>query len=204
MLLTRDFYQREDVVQIAKDLIGKVLVTNIDGKISSGIICETEAYSEREKGCHAYLGKKTARNEVMFGEGGFSYVYLCYGIHHLFNVVTNVSGCAEAVLIRGIVPLDGIEHVLLRRKKQQLLPNIGIGPGNMSVSLGIKTTHNTTDLLGDTIWIEDRAIEIDEGKLFCGSRIGIDYAGEDALLPWRFWVDINSWGYKNATIVSTK
>src|SRR6267154_5535370 len=113
MKLDESFYLRGNVVRIAQELLGKILYTRVKGRLAAGMIVETEAYSQTEKGCHAFRGM-TARNEVMFGSGGVSYVYLCYGIHHLFNIVTNVEGIADAVLIRAIEPYSGKNHMLAR------------------------------------------------------------------------------------------
>lgn len=192
--LPRDFYQRDDVVQISRDLIGKVLCTRINGKYTTGRIVETEAYDGRnDKACHAHLNKRTKRTEVMYGKPGHAYIYLCYGIHHLFNIVTNREGLADAVLVRGIQPLEGIEHMLERRNKSKLVPAVGNGPGILSQALGITTDLYGTDLLGDRIWIEDRASAIPPGDIEASPRIGVDYAGEDANLPWRFTLKSSKW-----------
>lgn len=185
--LTPDFYLREDVLQIARDLIGKELITNINGTITSGIITETEAYAGViDRASHAYGGRRTNRTETMYAEGGISYVYLCYGIHHLFNVVTNVKEVPHAVLIRNIQPLKGLETILERRRKKKIDKTLSTGPGTMSEALGIKTLHNGFDLTGDTIWIEDAGITIANETVKITPRIGVDYAGEDAKLPYRF------------------
>ncbi|GAB5409963.1 MAG: DNA-3-methyladenine glycosylase [Balneolaceae bacterium] len=190
--LENSFYERDNVVQIAQDLLGKVLCTNIGGVYTSGIIVETEAYNGRnDKACHSFIHGKTKRTEIMFGDPGFAYVYLCYGIHHLFNVVTNKNGLADAVLIRGIEPLDGIEHILVRRDKTKLERSVGGGPGIASQALGISTKHYGLDLQGDTIWIEDRQFQIPPSEIIASPRVGVDYAGEDAKLPWRFRIKDN-------------
>tara|TARA_R110000868_G_scaffold259361_3_gene517188 strand:+ start:19891 stop:20499 length:609 start_codon:yes stop_codon:yes gene_type:complete len=190
--LARSFFQKNEVVQIAKDLLGKVLCTSIDGVYTSGMIVETEAYNGRtDKACHSFLHGKTERTKIMFGNPGHAYVYLCYGIHHLFNVVTNIEGLADAVLIRGIEPIDGIEHILSRRNKSKLERSVGGGPGIASQALGISTIHYGTDLLGNIIWIEDRNIIISKSKIIASPRVGVDYAGEDAKLPWRFRIKGN-------------
>ena len=190
--LPRFFYERDDVVQIAQDLLGKVLCTQFDGVFTSGMIVETEAYNGQTDGaCHAYLYGKTNRTRIMYGQPGRAYVYLCYGIHHLFNVVTNQEGSADAVLIRGIEPLDGIDHILQRRNKSKLKRSVGGGPGIASSALGITTEHYGTDLLGNTIWIEDRGNIIPSNQTITSPRIGVDYAGEDAKLPWRFQIKGN-------------
>ena len=190
--LPRSFYEREDVVEIAKELLGKILCTQIDGVFTSGMIVETEAYNgQSDKACHAFNHGKTERNKIMFGEGGFAYIYLCYGIHHLFNVVTNVSGMADAVLIRAIEPMDGVCHILTRRNKTKLERTVGGGPGIASKALGISTLHYGLDLVGDVIWIENRGINISSNQILASPRVGVDYAGEDAQLPWRFRIKDN-------------
>lgn len=188
--LTSDFYLREDVLQIARDLIGKELITNINGTITSGIITETEAYAGVvDRASHAYGGRRTNRTETMYAAGGISYVYLCYGIHHLFNVVTNVKELPHAVLIRNIQPLKGLDTILERRRKKKIDKTLSTGPGTMSEALGIKTLHNGFDLTGDAIWIEDAGINVADEVVKITPRIGVDYAGEDAKLPYRFVIE---------------
>lgn len=187
MKLKRRFFLRDNVVEISRDLIGKVLCTFIDGQFTSGIITETEAYNGAvDKASHAYNNRRTARTEIMFGEGGHSYVYLCYGIHHLFNIVTNKKDVPHAVLIRAIKPLDGIEIILKRRNQLTLAKNTAAGPGTVSQALGIKTKHTRIDMCGDLIWVEDRKIKFPSNSIIAGPRIGVDYAAEDAKLPYRF------------------
>ncbi|MGB0346173.1 MAG: DNA-3-methyladenine glycosylase [Balneolaceae bacterium] len=190
--LPLSFYERDDVVQIAQDLLGKVLCSNIDGIVTKGIVVETEAYNGRnDKACHAHFAGKTNRTKIMYDRGGLAYVYLCYGIHHLFNIVTNIEGFADAVLVRGIEPIEGIEHILKRRNKKKLERTVGGGPGIASQALGIKTHHYGTDLLGDLIWIEDHNNVLQNAQIITSPRVGVDYAGEDALLPWRFRIKDN-------------
>lgn len=185
--LPHDFYLRKNVLKIAQELLGKVLVTQMNGLLTSGIICETEAYNGViDKASHAYGGRRTQRTETMFMEGGRAYIYLCYGIHHLFNVVTNVNDIPHAVLIRGIVPVDGMEEMVARKKLSSPKKNMGIGPGNVSTCLGLHTKFDREHLQGNKIWIEDRAIPISKNKIISGPRVGVDYAGEDAKLPYRF------------------
>jgi len=192
MKLGEEFYQRNNVVKVARDLLGKVLYTHIDGRTTGGMIVETEAYSWKERGCHAYNNKKTSRNEIMFGTGGFTYVYLCYGIHHLFNIVTNVDTVAEAVLIRSLEPVAGEKH-MLERTQAKSPAKITSGPGKLTKALGIDRKMNAKYLLEDEIWVDDTGIKIARNKIVASPRIGIDYAGEDAKLPWRFFVKDNSW-----------
>lgn len=198
--LPRSFYTRSDVVQISQDLLGKYLVTAIDGQQSAGRIVETEAYrAPDDKACHAWNNRRTKRTETMFAEGGCAYVYLCYGIHHLFNVVTGPKEHAQAVLIRAIAPTDNLELQLQRRGKKKVQPQLTAGPGVMSKALGISTAHDATDLVAphSPIWIEDRAEVLLPEEIECGPRIGIDYAEECAAWPWRFWIKGSPWVSKS-------
>ena len=186
------FYRREDVLKIAKELLGKILVTNWEGIITSGRIVECEAYAGIiDKASHASGGKRTARNEIMYGEGGFAYVYLCYGIHHLFNIVTNSTDIPHAVLIRALDPLEGIEEMLRRTHKKKLDHTLTRGPGNVSKALGIHTNHTRTSLLANKIFIADDGGRYSRKEIAASPRIGVDYAGKDALLPYRFYVKGN-------------
>lgn len=193
MKLGEDFYQGKNVVRIAQALLGKALFTNLQGVVTGGIIVETEAYSWKERGCHAFDARKTARNAIMFEKGGHAYVYLCYGMHHLFNVVTNKQGTADAVLIRALEPLAGIEEMKLRRGKSITPEQLTSGPGKLSKALGINRALNGKFLLDNEVWIEDLGNKIAKKDIDAGPRIGIDYAGEDAKLPWRFSVKGNRW-----------
>jgi DNA-3-methyladenine glycosylase len=186
------FYLRKDVILIAKQLLGKILVTRFDGIETAGRIVETEAYNGAvDKASHAYNNRRTTRTEIMFGEGGKAYVYLCYGIHHLFNVVTNVEGTPHAVLIRGVEPLTGVEQMLLRTKKFKADNTLTKGPGNVSKALGIHTQHTGMSLLSDEIFIADDGKKYMPSEIIATPRIGVDYAAEDALLPYRFIVKNN-------------
>jgi len=189
--LPNSFYQLQNVTTIAKELIGKVLVTNVNNKLTSGIIVETEAYSYKERGCHAFKGM-TPRNKVMFEEGGVTYVYLCYGIHHLFNVVTNQKDKADAVLIRALEPLVG-QSVMQERMKTKSLNKITSGPGKLTKALGIDRNHNGLFLQNHEIWIEEGSSRVLAKSILASPRIGIDYAGEDAKLPWRFTLKGSEW-----------
>ena len=185
--LLREFYVRPSVVQIAKDLLGKYLLTRLEDTVTGGMIVETEAYAGPEdRASHAYNSRRTSRTEIMFHEGGVAYVYLCYGIHHLFNIVTNVEGNPHAVLIRAIEPTDGVELMLHRRNMKEVSPKLSGGPGTLTQALGIKTTHTQTDLTGEQIWLEDRGFLVPEDEIIAGPRVGVSYAGEDAENPWRF------------------
>ena len=187
MKLTRSFYLRNDVVEIARDLLGKVLVTNFDGKLTTGIINETEAYAgATDKASHAYNNLRSKRTEIMYTTGGMAYVYLCYGVHSLFNVVTNKKEIPHAVLIRGIIPQDGKDIMSVRAGRNILKGKDTNGPGKLSKALGIHYSHTGIDLCGDLIWLEDRKVKVRKSEIKITKRIGIEYAGEDADLPYRF------------------
>jgi DNA-3-methyladenine glycosylase len=190
-VLSDSFYQRDNVTQIAKELLGKKLVTNVLGKRTAGFIVETEAYSYRERGCHAYDNKMTNRNKMMFESGGVAYVYLCYGIHHLFNVVTNQPGLADAVLVRALEPAEG-EAYMLNRMKANSMKRITSGPGKLTKALHIDRSFDGKSLHGAEVWIED-AEHVSSKSILSSARIGIDYAGVDAALPWRFSIRDNPW-----------
>ena len=178
-------YRDDNVFKIAKSLLGNEIFTNINGEITSGIITETEAYNGKtDKASHAYNGKKTKRNEAMYMNGGICYVYLCYGIHYLLNIVTAEADCPKAVLIRAIKPMKGINTMLSRRSKSRFLKNDHIGPGKVSKSLGINSDHNKEKLNQNKIWIKENIIL--NKDILKDKRIGIEYAKEDALLPYRF------------------
>lgn len=194
MKLKPEYYLNEDVVSLAKDLLGKVLYTKIAGEITAGIIVETEAYfGIKDKASHAYGGRRTSRTETMYKEGGVAYVYLCYGMHHLFNVVSSVKDDPHAILIRAIEPLVGIEIMEERRRMSHTKGAISSGPGSVAKALGIDRSLNTKDLNGDEIWIEDRQIAYSNDQIVATPRVGIAYAQEHALLPWRFFVKGNKY-----------
>ena len=203
MILPDTFYIRNEVTLIARELLGKYLVTNFNNQLTSGMITETEAYAGiTDKASHAYGGRRTQRTEVMFRRGGVAYVYLCYGIHHLFNVVTNLENIPHAVLIRGIEPIDGISIMMERRKMQSLKTGITAGPGALSAALGIHYSDTGTKLLGSEIWIEDRNTMISNENIMACARIGVDYAAEDALLPYRFFIKGNRYVSKAKNNIS--
>lgn len=191
--LGKDFYQRNDVLLIAQELLGKILVTRFNGIETSGRIVEVEAYAgAMDKASHAYDGRRTARNEVMYADGGAAYVYLCYGIHHLFNVVTNRKETPHAILIRALEPLKGIETMLKRTGKKKLDKTLTRGPGNLSKALGIFTIHSGCSLQSKELFIADDGFVNRKNEISISPRIGVDYAGKDALLPYRFYVKDNS------------
>lgn len=193
-VLPASFYEQEDVVKLARDLIGKILVTCFDGIITAGRISETEAYEGvTDRACHAWNGRRSVRTEVMYASGGTAYVYLCYGIHHLFNVVTNKKDTPHAILIRGLEPLLGIEHMLARTGKPKLTPTFTSGPGNVSKALGIHTRHTGQSLINTPeIFIVSDGTTYPQAQIKATPRIGVDYAGEDAALLYRFVVQFGN------------
>jgi DNA-3-methyladenine glycosylase len=192
MKLPISFYERPDVVQIAKELLGKVLVTNRNGTRTSGRIVETEAYRGiADRASHAYGGRRTSRNEPMYAAPGIAYIYLCYGVHHLFNVVTNKTNIPHAVLIRALEPVEGIEKMLKRRTKKIIDHSLTRGPGNLSKALGIHTKYSGESLYGNRIFIEDDGFLVKKNMIASSRRIGVEYAGKDARLPYRFFIKEN-------------
>lgn len=190
--LPLSYYSQQDVLFLARDLLGKVLFTEINGERTAGIIVETEAYNGiQDKASHAYGGRRTNRTETLYGQGGISYVYLCYGIHHLFNVVTSVENDPHAVLIRAVEPLIGKEIMETRRNIPASKSAITSGPGSVAKALGINKSFNKKELDGSEIWIEDHGIRYHDEEIITSPRIGVAYAQEDALLPWRFFVKGN-------------
>lgn len=197
MKLSIDFYLDENVEKVSKALLGKFLVTNFNNKLTSGMIIETEAYAGvTDKASHAYGGRRTPRTEIMYMQGGTAYVYLIYGIHSLFNVVTNKQDIPHAILVRAIEPVDGIETMLRRRNLKKTMHNLCGGPGLLTSALGISTTHSGLSLLDNKIWLEDRAVKISNDQIISSPRVGVAYAKEDALLPRRYRIKDNPWTSK--------
>lgn len=190
--LPLDFYIRYDVVTLAKELLGKIVFSEIDGRRTSGRIVETEAYAGiSDRASHSFNGRRTRRNEHMYSKGGTAYIYICYGIHRMLNVVTNVAGVPDAILIRAIEPLDGHELMLERTNKKTGDVTITKGPGNVAKSLGIAKIHSGELLTGPVIYLADDGYVIEKDQIGESKRIGVDYAGADALLPYRFYVKGN-------------
>jgi DNA-3-methyladenine glycosylase len=189
MKLAEQYYLGSDVVFISKNLLGKYLFTYIDGVTTGGYIVETEAYNGvLDRASHAYGNRQTPRTKTMFMQGGIAYVYLCYGIHEMFNIVTSVEGHPQAILIRAVHPTDGIKAMQVRRNMLVVKPTITAGPGSVAKALGISRNINAISLQSDTIWIEDRGLDFTDEQIAAGPRIGVAYAKEDALLPYRFYV----------------
>ncbi len=197
-ILDKSFYQRGEVLKISRELLGKYLFTDIEGALAGGIIVETEAYSHvNDKACHSHLNRRTSRTEVMFWPGGIAYVYKVYGFHYLFNIVTNVENKADAVLIRAIEPVLNVEVMQRRRNLTKIVPQLTAGPGMLTQALGItKAQYGIPITTGEKIWIEDRDLIIPADEILASPRVGIAYAEEDALLPWRFRIKGSRWTSK--------
>ena len=203
--LDNSFYDRPDVLKIARELLGKVLVTEFGGKLTSGRIVEVEAYNGVvDRASHAYSGRRTRRTEVMYREGGTAYVYIIYGIHHLFNVVTNKQDIPHAVLVRALEPLEGISVMLKRTDKAQLDHSLTRGPGNLSKAMGLATLHTGYSLYEGEIYIGDDGYRPRKTEIIATPRIGVDYAGEDAALPYRFYLKGNPYVSGKKAAVSEK
>jgi DNA-3-methyladenine glycosylase len=192
--LPSSFYMRTNVVAIARELLGKILVSHFDGVLTAGRIVETEAYNGIvDKASHAFGGRRTSRTEVMYEVGGRAYVYFCYGMHHLFNVVTNIANVPHAVLIRALEPMTGVEEMLLRTGKQKADYTLTKGPGNVAKALGISTKHTAYSLLDNELFIVEDGLELQQENIVATPRIGVAYAREDALLPYRFYIKNNKY-----------
>jgi len=189
--LPRDFYTRPNVVTVARELLGKLLVVpSSSGRRVSGIIVEAEAYrGPHDRAAHSYGGRRTKRTETMYGLGGTAYVFFVYGMYNQFNVVTNVKENPHAVLIRALEPVDGIE-LMRRRRHGQPDHNLTNGPGKLCIAMGIDRKLDAADLLGNKVWLEEGE-KISRARIASGPRIGIDYAEEWVDKPWRFWIKDN-------------
>lgn len=198
MIVNRNFYNRS-AIYVAKDLLGKVLVREIDGKVLKGKIVETEAYiGEGDKACHAYNGRRTKRTEPLYEEGGITYIYFIYGLYYCFNVVTREKNIAEAVLIRAIEPLNELDYISQIRYKKDFnnltktqIKNLANGPSKLCLAYLIDKNLNKYKLYEKgEIYIEEyqnEGFEIVEAK-----RIGIEYAEEAKDFMWRFYVKNNN------------
>jgi DNA-3-methyladenine glycosylase len=190
--LDNSFYDRPDVVKIARELLGKVLVTEFGGQRTSGRIVEVEAYNGVvDRASHAWSGRRTRRTEVMYRSAGTAYVYLIYGIHQLFNVVTNKKDIPHAILVRALEPLEGIPTMLERTGKVKLDHTLTRGPGNLSKAMGLAILHTGYSLYDGEIYIGDDGCRLRKTEIVAAPRIGVDYAGPDAELPYRFFVKGN-------------
>jgi DNA-3-methyladenine glycosylase len=191
--LPLSFYLRDDVVQIAKELLGKVLVTNWSNQITTGRIVETEAYAgEIDKASHAYKGR-TKRTDVIYKQGGTAYVYLCYGIHQMFNIVTNQNDIPHAILIRAVEPIEGIDLMLQRTGKKTADYTLTRGPGNVGKAFGFHTSQCGVSLASNELYIADDGFKISKTTMATSPRIGVDYAGDHAAWHYRFFIKGNKY-----------
>jgi DNA-3-methyladenine glycosylase len=192
--LERDFYTRADTLAVARELLGKRLVVPADGgRRVSGRIVEVEAYlGAEDRAAHSFGGRRTRRTETMYAVGGTVYVFFVYGMHHQFNVVTGPEGLPHAVLVRAVEPEEGVELMKERRpvRKERELTS---GPGKLCRALSIDLTFDGEDLKGRRVWVEETGAKFKPDEVASGARIGVAYAGEDALRPWRFWVRGNEY-----------
>lgn len=204
MKLPREFYLREDTLQIARQLLGKLLVVPLrDGKRVSGMIVETEAYlGAIDKAAHSYGNRRTARTETMFAVGGTVYVFFIYGMYYQFNVVVGALDSPHAILIRAVEPIENIE-IMRDRRGAMADKNLTSGPGKLCLALEIDKSFDKADLLGEKIWLENYK-EFDASEIAVGKRIGIDYAEEYAEKDWRFWVKDNAYVSRRNNAVKTK
>lgn len=193
MKLDRQFYLRPNTQKIARDLLGKLLVVRDEnGNRVSGMIVETEAYlGVTDRAAHSYGGRRTARNEITYAAGGHAYVFFVYGMYYQLNVVCGEIDTPQVVLIRAIEPVEGIE-IMRERRGETKDKNLTSGPGKLCIALNIDQNLNGDDLLGNRIWLEEYK-SFKKREIAIGKRIGIDYAGEDAEKPWRFWVEENNY-----------
>lgn len=193
--LPREFYERADALLVARELLGKRLVVPAPGGARvSGRIVETEAYvGPEDRASHAYAGRRTPRTETMYARGGTAYVYLVYGLHFQFNVVTNVEGVPHAILVRAVEPLEGVELMRARRPAVRADAGLTSGPGKLCAALGLDRSYDKADLLGGRVWVEDDGLAVTPKQVAAGARIGIDYAAEYRDKPWRFWLKDSSY-----------
>jgi DNA-3-methyladenine glycosylase len=189
--LPDSFFLRKNTVRVARDLLGKLLVVPTDGSTRvSGMIVETEAYmGVEDKAAHSFGGRRTARNEITYAEGGHVYVFFVYGMYYQLNFVTGPAGHAHVVLIRALEPLEGVETM---RQRRGPMPdrNLTSGPGKLTIALAIDRSYNGEHLSGDRVWVENYR-NFKPSEIESGPRIGIDYAEDFIEMPWRFWVKEN-------------
>jgi DNA-3-methyladenine glycosylase len=192
--LPASYYASTDVNHLAKDLLGKFLCTRIDGVYCSGKIVETEAYrGPDDRAAHSFNNRRTPRNEVMYRQGGVAYIYVCYGMHHLMNVVTAPEDLAHALLIRALEPADGVEIMAVRRHMEKTDYRLTKGPGALSVAMGLTSELSGVSLTeaSSPVWLEDRGIQLKDEEICISKRIGVEGAGEAAHWPWRYFVKGN-------------
>lgn len=190
--LPLDYYRDDNVVSVARDLLGKHLFSFVDRQLVGGIIVETEAYrGPEDRGSHAWKGKRTPRNETMYHAGGVVYMYICYGIHDMVNIVTGSEGMSHAVLIRAVEPLVGLDEMRMRRSLFGQDKRLCQGPGALAKAFGLNKGHNGIDLQSDTVWIEDHHFRFSDEQIMESPRVGLNFEGPYKEMPWRFFVKGN-------------
>lgn len=200
MKLKNSFYQREDTLLIAKELLGKYVFTNIDDQLTGGMIVETEAYmGPQDAGSHAFNHKRTPRNETMYAAGGVTYMYICYGIHDMLNIVTGEENTSHAVLIRAIEPTVGLDFMQIKRGDVPL-KRLAKGPGALAKALGLKKLHNNISLQSDLIWIEDKGNKIEPHQITATARVGLGCKEPYLSIPWRFLIVGNPYVSKGPVV----
>jgi len=194
MKLPATYYQQNDVVDISRDLLGKKLFTRVGGLLTGGIIVETEAYrGPEDRGSHAYNSRRTARNEIMYAPGGVVYMYICYGIHDMLNIVTGAEGVSHAALIRAIEPIVGIDVMRMRRGVENDDRRLCKGPGALAKAFGLSKVHNGVPLDGDEVWIEDGELKPEGDAIVACPRIGLNIEEPYKSIPWRFYLKGNKY-----------
>lgn len=184
-----DFYQQSDVVSVARQLLGKHVYSLINGNLTGGIIIETEAYcGPDDRGSHAFNNKRTPRNEMMYRAGGVAYMYICYGIHDMLNIVTGTDGMSHAALIRAVEPTEGLEIMRIRRGIFDQDRRLCQGPGALAKALGLTKLHNGEDLQGEALWLTDEGTNFDDDQVIASARVGMNFDGPFKTIPWRFYV----------------
>jgi len=195
LALPAAFYQRADVLTVARELLGKHVFTRLDGELTGGRIVETEAYRhEGDPSITLHLQRKKQQAEALYQPGGHAYLYTVYRVHTLFNITVNDAAHPDAVLIRAIEPLAGIDVMQRRRGLAKVARNLTAGPGVLSQALGLTPALNGELVTGPLIWFEDTGEVITDENVLASSRVGLEYAGEEAVaLPWRFRVKDSKW-----------
>ena len=194
MKISQSFYQRDDTLLIARELLGKYLFTKVEDKVVGGIIVETEAYlGPEDRGSHSFNNKRTTRNEMMYEAGGVVYMYICYGIHDRLNIVTGTKGSSHAILIRALEPVAGIDTMKMRRGSSVDRIRLCKGPGALGKALGVSKLHNGVSLQGDEVWIEDQGLSISDDDVVSTARVGMNFDGVYKEIPWRYYIKGNKY-----------
>jgi len=195
MLLPPSFYQRADVLLVARELLGKYVFTQFEGERTGGRIVETEAYRHHgDESLALHLRRKAGQARGLYRPGGHAYLYAVYGRHTLFNLTTHDAAHPDAVLIRALEPTEGLEIMLRRRGLPALARNLTAGPGLLTQALGLTPAHTGIALQAPPLWLEDRGEDVPDNEVRASPRVGLAYAGSAAAaLPWRFRLADSPW-----------